>query len=185
MVEATALAQIQTNKKLEYCFITVAKTMEAVIACRISPSQKADFCRMVKKNDPSKTTLSIGDGANDVSMILEADIGIGIVGKEGLRASQNSDFAVHEFKSLWNLVFFHGRLNYIRIADFILYFFYKNFIFTIPQFYFAFHSLYSGATVFEDYYITFYNMIFTALPITAKAIFECDLNYKNTSIDQA
>ncbi len=61
--------------------------MEAVIACRISPSQKADFCWMVKKNDPTKTTLSIGDGANDVSMILEADIGIGIIGKEGLRAS--------------------------------------------------------------------------------------------------
>jgi phospholipid-translocating ATPase len=69
---------------------------------------------MIKKNDPSKTTLSVGDGANDVSMILQADIGIGIIGKEGMSASQNSDFAIYEFKHLWNLVFHHGRLNYIR-----------------------------------------------------------------------
>ena len=87
---------------------------------------------MVRRDDDSKITLSIGDGANDVSMLLEANIGIGLYGKEGMRAAQNSDFAIHEFKNLWNLIFVHGRLNYIRISDFIMYFFYKNFFFTIP-----------------------------------------------------
>lgn len=102
-----------------------------------------------------------------------------------MMASQNSDFAIYEFKHLWNLVFHHGRLNYIRSSEFILYFFYKNFLFTIPQFYFAFHSLYSGSSVFEDFYITFYNMVFTAFPIAAKAILESDINYKSTKIENA
>ena len=70
-------------------------------------------------------TLAIGDGANDVSMILEADIGVGIFGKEGVRAAQSADFAIHKFKYLWQLVFYHGRISYIRIAELILYFFYK------------------------------------------------------------
>jgi len=87
---------------------------------------------MIKNVDRSKITLSIGDGANDVSMLKEANIGIGLFGKEGMQAAQNSDYAIHEFKFLWNLIFFHGRMNYIRISEFILYFFYKNFIFTLP-----------------------------------------------------
>lgn len=80
---------------------------------------------------------------------------------------------------------YHGRLNYIRISEFILYFFYKNFFFTIPQFFYAFHNNFSSSTVFEDWYISFYNMFFTALPISIKAILESDLNYKTTKIEDA
>lgn len=38
---------------------------------------------MVKGRHPLKTTLAIGDGANDVAMILQAHVGVGILGKEG------------------------------------------------------------------------------------------------------
>lgn len=82
-------------------------------------------------------TLAIGDGANDVNMIQDAHIGIGIYGNEGRRAAQASDFAIGEFRGLWRLLFLHGRWNYIRISDMILYFFYKNMAFTVPQFLFA------------------------------------------------
>mmetsp|Transcript_36051 Transcript_36051/g.35654 ORF Transcript_36051/g.35654 Transcript_36051/m.35654 type:complete len:235 (-) Transcript_36051:410-1114(-) len=133
---------------------------------------------MIKKDDPTNITLSIGDGANDVSMILEADIGIGIYGKEGMRAAQASDFAIHKFKYLWNLTLYHGRYNYIRISELILYFFYKNIIFTIPQLYFAFISNYSAQTYFDDYYISFYNLFFTALPIGARSLWEKDIDFK-------
>lgn len=122
--------------------------------------------------------MAIGDGANDVSMILEADIGVGIFGKEGVRAAQAADFAIHKFKYLWQLVLYHGRYNYIRISELILYFFYKNIIFTIPQLYFAFISDYSAQSYFDDYYISFYNLFFTALPIGARALWEMDINYK-------
>jgi phospholipid-transporting ATPase len=70
--------------------------------------------RLVRKDDPSVVTLAIGDGANDVPMILEADIGIGLFGNEGMRAVDSSDFAIAEFKFLWHLLFKHGRWNYVR-----------------------------------------------------------------------
>lgn len=111
-------------------------------------------------------------------MILEADIGIGIYGKEGVRAAQASDFAIHKFKYLWQLIMYHGRYNYLRIAELILYFFYKNIIFTIPQLYFAFISDFSAQSYFDDYYISFYNLFFTALPIGARGLFEKDIDFK-------
>ena len=64
----------------------MSKTCEAVICCRVSPKQKAEVVRMIKQDDPQALTLAIGDGANDVSMINEAHVGIGIYGNEGLRA---------------------------------------------------------------------------------------------------
>lgn len=44
--------------------------------------------------------LAIGDGANDVAMIQAADIGVGIAGKEGRSAVNNSDFGLTQFKYL-------------------------------------------------------------------------------------
>lgn len=66
----------------------------------------------------------------------------------------------------------------MRISEMILYFFYKNFVFTIPQFYFAFENAFSGQTIFDDWYITLYNIIFTAVPLVVRAILEQDLYYK-------
>jgi magnesium-transporting ATPase (P-type) len=69
-----------------------------------------------------------------------------------MRAVQASNYAIGQFKCLWKLVLYHGRLNYIRIAEMILYFFYKNIIFTVPQFFFAFFCFYSGQSIFDDLY---------------------------------
>jgi magnesium-transporting ATPase (P-type) len=59
----------------------------------------------------------------------------------------------------------------------ILYFFYKNMLFTIPQFIFAFYCGYSGQTVFDDVYITMYNLVFTSLPLVIRAVLEQDVYY--------
>ena len=77
---------IAERPELELSFIQVSKTCEAVVCCRVSPKQKADVVRMIKKHEPTALTLAIGDGANDVSMINEAHVGIGLYGNEGLRA---------------------------------------------------------------------------------------------------
>ena len=58
--------------------------------------------------------LAIGDGANDVSMITKATIGVGIAGKEGKAAVQAADFGIPEFKYLRRLLFFYGREIYRR-----------------------------------------------------------------------
>ncbi len=125
----------------------------------------------------NKITLSIGDGANDVPMIKTAHIGVGLFGEEGMGAVQASDYALPEFRMLWRLLLVHGRWNYIRIAEMILYFFYKNMLFTIPQFIVAFYNGYSGQTFYDDIYISLYNLVFTSLPLVIRAVFEQDVNY--------
>ena len=99
---------------------------------------------MIKEDDPSIVTLAIGDGANDVSMIREAHIGVGLYGNEGMSAVQSSDFALGEFKFLWRLLMHHGRLCYLRNAELILYFFYKNLVLTAPHIFYGFYNGFSG-----------------------------------------
>ena len=155
-------------------FLKLTSACKTVICCRVTPGQKKDVVKLVKDCYKS-VTLAIGDGANDVSMILEAQVGVGLYGEEGMQAVQASDYAVGEFRYLWELLFIHGRFNYIRQSETILYFIYKNLVFTLPQFYFAFFCAYSGQTVYDDWYITVYNMVLTALPLMVKGIFEKDL----------
>uniref|UniRef100_A0A671M6P8 Phospholipid-transporting ATPase n=1 Tax=Sinocyclocheilus anshuiensis TaxID=1608454 RepID=A0A671M6P8_9TELE len=73
-------------------FLQICQNCTAVLCCRMAPLQKAQIVKMVKNSKGSPITLSIGDGANDVSMILEAHVGIGIKGKEGRQAVRNSDY---------------------------------------------------------------------------------------------
>jgi phospholipid-transporting ATPase len=126
--------------------------------------------------------LAIGDGGNDVSMIMEANIGIGVQGEEGVSAVQASDFSIGEFKILKKLLFIHGRVNLYRISNMILYFFFKNCVFTMVQFYFAFLNLGSGQTFIDDWYITCYNLIFTALPLCISALTDSDINIYNKKV---
>lgn len=90
-------------------------------------------------------------------------------------AVQSCDYAIGEFKMLKRLLMYHGRTNYIRISEMILYFFYKNFVFTITNFYYAFLNNFSGQTIIDDWFISLYNMIFTALPLISKAIIDHDV----------
>lgn len=177
LIEGDALNILTGHHDLREKFIHISKNCEAVICCRVTPKQKADVVRLIKGH-LNKVTLAVGDGANDVNMLQEADIGIGIYGQEGLRAVQASDFAIGEFQCLWKLLLVHGRWNYIRISEMILYFFYKNMVMTLPQFYFSFFCGFSGQTVFDDWYITLYNMVFTCFPLLIKAIFDQDLDYR-------
>ena len=100
--------------------------------------------KLCHKDDKKLISLAIGDGANDVSMIREANIGVGLYGNEGMRAVQASDCALGEFRFLWRLLLVHGRLSYLRNAEMVLYFFYKNTVMTIPHVLFAFVCGFSG-----------------------------------------
>ena len=161
-------------------FLEITEKCKTVICCRATPGQKQEVVNLMK-TQTGLTTLSIGDGANDVSMILEAHVGVGLYGEEGMQAVQASDYSVGEFKFLWNLLLVHGRFNYIRQSEMIKYFFYKNLVFTIPQFYFMFYCAFSGQTVYDDWYITFYNLIFTAFPLLVRAVFEKDIKLPSKS----
>ena len=182
IIEAPILCGLFKDEEATNRFLNIAYHSNTVICCRVSPSQKSQVIQRMKEFDENAITLAIGDGGNDVSMIMEANIGIGIYGEEGLSAVQASDFAIGEFKLLRRLLFIHGRTDLYRISKMILYFFYKNFIFTMTQFYFSFLCLSSGQTIVDDWYITCYNLIFTALPLCVRAITDSDINLNDKII---
>jgi phospholipid-translocating ATPase len=105
-------------------FLLLCKQCKSVLCCRVSPSQKASVVQMVKTG-LDVMTLSIGDGANDVAMIQEADIGVGIAGEEGRQAVMSSDYAIGQFRFLQRLILVHGRWSYRRLGETIANFFYK------------------------------------------------------------
>ena len=107
-------------------------------------------------------------------------MGGGIFGEEGTRAAQVANYAIGEFCLLWKLVLYYGRLNYMRISELILYFFYKNMVFTIIQFVYCFYNQGSGQSFWLSWSITFYNMIFTFMPVVLRAVFEVDIELTPT-----
>jgi len=117
-------------------------------------------------------TLAIGDGANDVNMILQAHVGVGIAGKEGQQAARSADYSIGEFKSLKPLMFIHGREAYRRNAMLIAYAFYKNILYVVPQYYFGFNSAFSGQPLYESFIYQLYNITMTSLPIMYYALFD-------------
>ena len=182
LVDEKALRTINADEEMQKIFLDIAKDASSVICCRVSPIQKSQVVKMMKNYDKDGVTLAIGDGGNDVSMIMEAHIGIGIYGEEGMRAVQSGDYAIGEFKILHRLLLFHGRIFYVRNTQCILYFFYKNFVFTLVQFIYGFYTNFSGQTIIDDWYISFYNLIFTALPLGARALLDIDLRPEDGTI---
>ncbi|XP_077146554.1 phospholipid-transporting ATPase IF isoform X6 [Ranitomeya variabilis] len=156
----------------EKLFMEVSKNCSAVLCCRMAPLQKAKVVRLLKISPEKPITLAVGDGANDVSMIQEAHVGIGIMGKEGRQAVRNSDYAIARFKFLSKLLLVHGHYYYIRIATLVQYFFYKNVCFITPQFLYQFFCLFSQQTLYDSVYLTLYNICFTSLPILMYSLFE-------------
>ncbi|XP_059371649.1 phospholipid-transporting ATPase IG-like isoform X1 [Carassius carassius] len=153
-------------------FLQICQNCTAVLCCRMAPLQKAQIVKMVKNSKGSPITLSIGDGANDVSMILEAHVGIGIKGKEGRQAVRNSDYAIPKLKHLKKLLLAHGHLYYVRIAHLVQYFFYKNLCFILPQFLYQFFCGCSQQPLYDAAYLTMYNICFTSMPILAYSLLE-------------
>ena len=184
LVDEKALLTITNNEEIANIFLEVAKEAVAVICCRVSPLQKSQVVKLMKNYDKSKVTLAIGDGGNDVSMIMEAHIGIGIYGEEGLRAAQSSDYAIGEFQVLRRLLFFHGYMNLMRNSVMVIYFFYKNFVFTIIHFFYGFLNDFSGQTIIEDWFISLFNLLFTSLPLAARGILDISLRPEDGLIVQ-
>ncbi|XP_025162528.1 probable phospholipid-transporting ATPase VA, partial [Harpegnathos saltator] len=152
-------------------FLELTKTCSSVLACRTTPLQKAYIVRIVKKQLGMRT-LAIGDGANDVSMIQTADVGVGISGQEGTQAVMAADFAISRFPMLSQLLLVHGHWCYDRLARMILYFFYKNATFVFLIFWFQLYCGFSGAVMMDQIYLMLYNLLFTSLPPLALGIYD-------------
>ncbi|XP_065262584.1 phospholipid-transporting ATPase FetA-like [Emys orbicularis] len=164
---------LEGNLELE--LVRTACMCKVVICCRVTPLQKAQVVELVKKYKKA-VTLAIGDGANDVSMIKTAHIGVGISGQEGMQAVLSSDFSFAQFRYLQRLLLVHGRWSYIRMCKFLRYFFYKNFAFTLVHFWYGFFSGFSAQTVYDQWFITLYNLVYTSLPVLGMSLFDQDVD---------
>ncbi|XVE67923.1 hypothetical protein DITRI_Ditri09bG0026700 [Diplodiscus trichospermus] len=174
IIDGKSLTSVLENN-LVNSLMEIAMSCATVICCRTSPKQKAIVTRLVK-SVTDKTTLAIGDGANDVGMIQAADIGVGISGVEGTQAAMASDFAIAQFRFLERLLLVHGHWCYRRIAMMICYFFYKNITFGFTLFWFEAYASFSGQPAYNDWYMSCYNVFFTSLPVIALGIFDQDVS---------
>lgn len=81
IVEGKHIAEMmQHTHPSVHLFASLLAKANSVIFCRSSPKEKAVIVRFVKR-ELKLTVLAIGDGGNDVGMIEEAHVGIGILGK--------------------------------------------------------------------------------------------------------
>ncbi|XP_043949221.1 phospholipid-transporting ATPase ID isoform X6 [Drosophila biarmipes] len=167
------------SPELETKFLDIASQCKAVICCRVTPLQKALVVELIKRAK-NAVTLAIGDGANDVSMIKAAHIGVGISGQEGLQAVLSSDYSIAQFRYLERLLLVHGRWSYYRMCKFLRYFFYKNFAFTLCHCWYSLFCGFSAQTVFDPMFISVYNLFYTSLPVLALGVFEQDVSDKNS-----
>uniref|UniRef100_T1JA93 Phospholipid-transporting ATPase n=1 Tax=Strigamia maritima TaxID=126957 RepID=T1JA93_STRMM len=161
------------DRELDKTFLELAQHCNAVLCCRATPLQKASIVKLVKE-EQHVLTLAIGDGANDVSMIQTADVGIGISGQEGMQAVMASDFAMAKFKYLERLLLVHGHWCYDRLARMVLYFFYKNAGIIFLIFWFQLYCGFSGTVVIDQLNIMLYNLFFTSLPPLIMGIYDQD-----------
>jgi len=161
IVDGINLEEILINENLSFLFFNLAVAAKSVLCCRMNPSQKSKIVKLVKTHG-KWVTLAIGDGVNDVPMIMEAHIGVGIQGKEGSQAVRNADFSIGQFRFLNKLLLIYGRVGYIKISKFICYYFYKNILLVFNDIIFSFLNGFSGQLYFADYLTTMYNAIFTS-----------------------
>lgn len=162
LIDGESLGLFLTHFRTE--FISVAVHLPTVVACRCSPTQKAEVAKLIREYT-KKRVCCIGDGGNDVSMIQAADVGVGIVGKEGRQASLAADFSIEQFCHLTKLLVWHGRNSYKRSAKLAQFVIHRGLIVAVCQ------TMYSIAIKFEpeglyiDWLMVGYATVYTAAPV--------------------
>ncbi|ELQ74745.1 P-type ATPase (P-ATPase) Superfamily [Trachipleistophora hominis] len=145
-------------------FIKFAATLDAVVCCRCTPTQKALVARNLRMLT-SHRVACIGDGGNDVSMITEANVGIGIVGKEGNQASLAADFSILKFSDVTTLFFWHGRNCYKGTAKLIQFIIHRGTIISVMQGIFSAVFLFSPIALYQGFIMVGYVCVYTMCPM--------------------
>ncbi|KDQ61077.1 hypothetical protein JAAARDRAFT_124991 [Jaapia argillacea MUCL 33604] len=171
VIDGAALTQALSDDQHKEVLLKLAVECEGVICCRVSPLQKALVVLLVKEG-LGAMCLAIGDGANDVSMIQAADVGVGISGEEGLQAVNSSDYAIAQFRFLKRLLLVHGHWSYARNGNMIVNFFYKNIVCIGVLWWFMIYCGWSSQYVFEYTYLLWWNSFWTIAPVIAIGVFD-------------
>jgi len=168
VVSGDCLHTILSDTVLRRRFFYIAlSSCTSVICCRVTPMQKSLVVLWAQRylDSHRQAMLAIGDGANDVGMILTARVGVGVKGKEGSQACRSADFAINEFRFLKRLMFVHGREAIRRNSIAMYYISYKSVAYCMVGFFYNFYALWSGNDYFDPMMKQLFNTIYTSLPI--------------------
>ncbi|KZL78152.1 phospholipid-translocating P-type ATPase [Colletotrichum tofieldiae] len=180
VVDGATLNEIEqpSAAHLRQLFYNLVPMVDSIICCRASPSQKGLLIKIIHDGPPplvkpsffssivswfkrprKPLTLAIGDGANDVTMIMTASVGVGISGKEGQQAARVADFSISQFRYLGRLMLVHGRYNYHRTAMFILTTFWKEMFIFFPQALFQEECGITGTSLYHSTSLIFISIL--------------------------
>ena len=162
LIDGDSLTYFLSHHRWE--FVSIAVLLPAVIACRCSPTQKADIAYLIRQFT-KKRVACIGDGGNDVSMIQAADVGVGIVGKEGRQASLAADFSITSFHHLTKLLVWHGRNSYKRSAKLAQFIIHRGLIISICQTIYSIAAHYEPNALYRDWLLVGYATVYTMAPV--------------------
>merc|ERR1712054_279179 len=174
IIDGTFVKFALISKQARQQLYRLAISTTACVCCRLSPQQKRKLVELVREENAEAITLAIGDGANDVSMIQGAHIGIGVRGKEGNQAVQASDIAVSQFRFLVPLLLCHGRRAYRRVAQFLCYFVYKHVVIATADVIWAHQFHFRGEIAYPEWLSSAYALL-SSLPVMVILAFDCDL----------
>ncbi|SGZ50248.1 CIC11C00000003463 [Sungouiella intermedia] len=161
-------------------FLGIAIRLPAVIACRCTPQQKADIALAIKQIT-GKRVCCIGDGGNDVSMIQSADVGVGIVGKEGKQASLAADFSIDQFHYLLKLLLWHGRNSYKRSAKLGQFIIHRGLIISVAQAIYSISSHFEPLALYKGWLMVGYSTLYTMAPVFSLTL-DTDIDEKLTKL---
>ncbi|KAF2491497.1 phospholipid-translocating P-type ATPase-like protein [Lophium mytilinum] len=162
LIDGESLALMLTHYREQ--FISIAVTLPTVVACRCSPTQKADVAKLIRAYT-KKRICCIGDGGNDVSMIQAADVGVGIVGKEGRQASLAADFSIEQFCYLTKLLVWHGRNSYKRSAKLAQFVIHRGLIISVCQTVYSIATKFAPNALYRDWLLVGYSTVYTMAPV--------------------
>ncbi|KAK2628742.1 hypothetical protein QTJ16_001845 [Diplocarpon rosae] len=162
LIDGESLSLLLTHFRND--FISLAVLLPAVVACRCSPTQKADIAHLIR-DFTQKRICCIGDGGNDVSMIQAADVGVGIVGKEGRQASLAADFSITQFCHLTKLLVWHGRNSYKRSAKLAQFVIHRGLIISVCQTMYSIAIKFEPEGLYKDWLLVGYATVYTMAPV--------------------
>ncbi|KAL3422715.1 phospholipid-translocating P-type ATPase [Phlyctema vagabunda] len=162
LIDGESIALLLTHFRTE--FISLAVLLPTVVACRCSPTQKADIAKLIREYT-KKRICCIGDGGNDVSMIQAADVGVGIVGKEGRQASLAADFSIEQFCHLTKLLVWHGRNSYKRSAKLAQFVIHRGLIISVCQTMYSIAINFRPEGLYKDWLLVGYATVYTMAPV--------------------
>ncbi|SCU81654.1 LANO_0B03796g1_1 [Lachancea nothofagi CBS 11611] len=162
LIDGESLGFYLDNFRQEFFDIVVH--LPAVIACRCTPQQKADVATFIREVT-GRRVCCIGDGGNDVSMIRSADVGVGIVGKEGKQASLAADFSITQFSHLSTLLLWHGRNSYKRSAKLAQFVIHRGLLISVCQAVYSISSEFEPIALYQGWLMVGYATCYTMAPV--------------------